>query len=60
MGALPKKNPLCIILDLRDLMDETDCTLVDLRLWEIMIDYMEDTKDFESWIVHTKRDLTAD
>ena len=44
---------------MRDLIDVTNCTLVDLRVWEIMIAYMEDMKDFESWIVHTKRDLTA-
>lgn len=37
----------------------TDFTLVDLRVWELMIDYMEDMKDSEIWIVHTKRDLTV-
>ena len=36
----------------------TDFTLVDLRVWELMIDYMEDMTDSEIWIVHTKRDLT--
>ena len=34
----------------------TDCTLVDLRIWELMTGYME---DIEIWIVHTKRDLMA-
>lgn len=48
MGALPLKNPLCTRLELRDLVYVTDCILVDLKVWELMIVYMEDKKDFES------------